>query len=218
MELATLNLNLPNTQRDFQYRKGTADEFLIIQLLQNGAYNFGRLRRGSDLLNLYNRLADSGKAPLIIDTAANIGASTVYFAYAFPKARVVAIESEQSNFDLLRANTVGLPIKCLQARLAELANNLLHLVPSVTIGDILAPHSEDALPFILKIDIDVSNDLFGADVEWVSRMPVILADLHDSLIPGNSSVRAFVDFISKCNRDFVYLHDVIFSVSREIVA
>lgn len=218
MNLATLDLNLPNTRRDFQYRKGTVDEVLIVQLLQNGAYNFGRLRRGTELLSLYNKLADSGKAPLIIDSAANIGASTVYFAYAFPRARVVAMEAEQGNFNLLNANISGLPIKCLRAQIAQSSSDPLDLTPSVAIGDFLALHSEDVLPFILKIDVDSSAGLFGGNADWVSRMPVIIADLHDCLIPGSSGVRSFVDFISKCNRDFIYLHDVIFSISRDIVA
>ena len=40
----------------------------------------------------------------IIDAGANIGLASIYFASKYPAARVIAIEPEQSNFELLQKN------------------------------------------------------------------------------------------------------------------
>lgn len=38
---------------------------------------------------------------LIIDAGANVGYSSVYFAKMYPRAKAIAFEVEQSNFDML---------------------------------------------------------------------------------------------------------------------
>ena len=40
----------------------------------------------------------------LVDAGANIGLASLYFANRFPSANIIAIEPEQSNFDLLRKN------------------------------------------------------------------------------------------------------------------
>src|SRR5690606_19859897 len=119
-----LNLSLGGMQRPFRYRKGSSDEGVIAQVLRNSDYNFSRLQRGPELSALYRQLASSGRAPLIVDAGANIGASTIYFHYSFPEARLVALEPERSNFDLLCANTAGLPVECVQAALSSSAGTV----------------------------------------------------------------------------------------------
>jgi len=214
MKVATLNLNLDNTQRQFQYRKGTEDEAVIVQELKHASYNFGPLRRASELAELYRRLTQTGKAPLVVDAGAKIGASTVYFAHQFPKARLVALESDKSRFDLLTANTAGLSVECMHAAVAASAENA-QPVPRITINEIYRRNEQDAIPFMVKLDIDSSeNGLFAASTEWVNRTPIIIVALHDCLIPGTENSRAFVEYIADCNRDFVYLNDNIFSTGR----
>src|SRR5579883_1485462 len=41
---------------------------------------------------------------VIVDAGANIGAASLYFATRFPEATILALEPEQSNFQLLRKN------------------------------------------------------------------------------------------------------------------
>ena len=45
----------------------------------------------------------------IIDAGANIGLATVYFENRFPNAKIIAIEPEKSNFEMLKLNS-----KCLK--------------------------------------------------------------------------------------------------------
>ena len=228
MQVATLNLTLDNVQRNFRYRKGTADEAVIVQVLRNTSYNFAALRRGRELVQFYGRLVQAGKTPLIVDAAADIGAGAVYFARAFPKARVVAIESDRSNFELLEANVANLPVECMLAAVsangARPGNGLadgqgntgLNSAAGVTINDIYERNAADTLPFIAKVDVEAAEGaLFSGNTEWVGRTPVIIAALRDCLIPGTANSRAFVERIASFNRDFVYLHDLVFSINRE---
>ena len=46
---------------------------------------------------------------LIVDAGANIGMATIYYSYWYPNAKIVAIEPEQSNFEILRRNCENLP-------------------------------------------------------------------------------------------------------------
>ena len=45
----------------------------------------------------------------IIDAGANIGFASVYFANKFPKARILAIEPEKDNFEILVKNAAPYP-------------------------------------------------------------------------------------------------------------
>jgi hypothetical protein len=90
-------------------------------------------------------------------------------------------------------------------------------IPRVSINEILQRHAHETRPYIVKLDIEGSeNNLFACNTEWVARTPVIIVALHDGLIPGTDNVHRFVEFIANCNRDFVYLEDSIFSINREL--
>ena len=214
MNVATLNLNLGNAKRSFLYRKGTRDEAVIVQALKNNSYNLGRLRRGKELSDFYETSTRAGKTPLIVDAKADIGASTLYFACSFVKAHVVAIEPNPGNFELLTANTNGLPVECLQAAAhADPARQVNG--PAVGLNEIFQRHAQQGPPFIVKLHSE--DGLFAGNTEWVARTPVIIVELSDGLIPGTANLRQFVAYIADLKRDFVYLHDSIFSINREII-
>ena len=217
MEIATLNLTLGDTQRSLQYRKGTTDEGVIVRVLKHSGFNFGPLRRAKELSDHYRRMVEAEKTPLIVDVGAHIGAAAVYFACSFPAARLIAIEPEHHNFELLRTNTIGLPVECLPAAVTPSA------APSsaggVRIDDIYERNSQSCLPFIAKIDIERCEDrLFAANTEWVDRTPLIILKLSDCLLPGTKSLRSFVEYVADRNRDFVYLNDNVFSIDRRFAA
>jgi FkbM family methyltransferase len=242
METAVLNLTLGASQHPFRYRVGTSDEGVIVQVLKNSDYNFGRLKRSADLQGVYQRIVRSGRVPLIVDAGANIGASAVYFSYSFPEARVVAIEPEQSNFDLLASNTQGLPVNCLRAAISSVAGSVKVVDPGhgfwgfrtapategpdvqkavrcVTVDSLYEQHAEIAEPFIVKIDIEgAESDLFSANTEWVSRTPVLIIELHDWMLPGEANSRAFLKCIAELDRDFVHIGENIFSIDNRLCA
>lgn len=211
MEVAKLTLTLGAAQREFFFRKNIADEAVVLQALKMGAYNFERLQCGPELIALYKRLAKGDKAPLIIDAAADIGAAAVFFAHEFPEARIVAFEPEPAKFQLLTANTVSLPVECVQAAVGVTGGDDA-TAPRVAIGDIYR-NARETQPFILKFNVD-ADDLFAARAEWVARTPVMIATLNDYLVPGTAGSRAFVGHAAGWDRDFVYLEDNVFSIGR----
>lgn len=241
MDRATLNLALGSANRPFSFRPGTSDEGVIDQIFKQGDYNLGRLRRSPELSAFYNKIAASSKSPLIIDAGANIGASSIYFSYSFPKAQVVAIEPEPSNFYLLRTNTSGIPVECIHGALAAKpglvgvvdtgegfwgyrttgtdGNSTGQSVTCVTINDLYESKSQNCAPFIVKIDIEgAESDLFSAHTEWVAATPLIIIELHDWLLPGKANSRAFLQCISGFDRDFVYIGENIFSIDNNLMA
>ncbi len=228
MEVATLNLTLGNAQRSFRYRKGLDDEIIVARVFRDNDFNFGRLHRAGELSDLYMRLVRTGKKPLIVDIKANFGASAVYFAHSFEKARLVAVEPVRDSFDLLVANTAGLPVQCLHAAVSATTPDKAHpgngidLAPPVTcvtVNEIYDNNAQDTLPFIVKLDMEANGaGLFAANTEWVGRTPILIVVLHDGLIPGTVNSRALIEYIANLNRDFVYLRDVVFSVDRDLIA
>ena len=222
MEATTLALTIDGAQRNFRFRKGTVDEAFVVHALMNTAYAFGPLRRAAEVFGLYERMLRIGKTPLIVDAAANIGAGAVYFALKYPKAKLVAVEPEPDNYDLLVANTRDLPIECLNASVVSSLPPDGVSAPGndrIIIDDIYRRSEPKAAPFIVKVDAERQGaSFFSGSAEWVARTPVIIVRLNDCLIPGTSNSRACVDYLTDCNRDFAYHNDGIFSVDRELLA
>src|SRR6185312_14795995 len=84
-------------RRSFHYRFGTSDESVIRQVLVQRDYDVSNLSRAADVCAAYICILKIGQLPLIIDAGANIGASTLYLADAWPEARVIAIEPDGDN-------------------------------------------------------------------------------------------------------------------------
>lgn len=151
------------------------------------------------------------KAPprVIIDGGANVGYTSIFFALQYPSARIVAIEPERSNFELLVKNTAAYKnVMALQAALwksgtwleitnpqaqkwgfqvAEPDDHQPGTIVALGIADVLQKIGEDHVD-LLKLDIEGSEkDLFASNTEsWLSRVPTILIELHDWMLPGCS--------------------------------
>jgi FkbM family methyltransferase len=145
---------------------------------------------------------------LIVDAGANIGLTSLYFANKHPGARIIAIEPEASNVELLRRNTLSEPnIKVVAGALWPRKATLSMMddsaekwafsvkearpgdagVEALTIPDILADTGAERIDF-LKIDIEgAEKDLFTSGwEEWLPRVERIVIELHDRLVPGCS--------------------------------
>jgi FkbM family methyltransferase len=146
---------------------------------------------------------------LIIDAGAYTGLSTLYFASKYPLAKVIAVEPEQSNFDILLRHTQEISrIKCIKAGLwnhnaflkvvdrgldkwgfgvREASADEEYDVQAVTIKHLLKESNLDKID-ILKLDIEGSEKqifLEGYE-EWLPKVDVIIIELHDFLIEGCS--------------------------------
>lgn len=148
----------------------------------------------------------------IIDAGANIGCSAVYFARKYPDARIVCIEADQANYEVLKLNCSSIPnIVCIHAALwpadgqveihnagdgawalraqdlatdADPAVGTRQVVEAITLRSLMKRFSIDEID-ILKIDIE------GGEREVLADGPSILKDVnvlavecHDRWAPG----------------------------------
>ena len=143
----------------------------------------------------------------IVDAGAHIGMASVLFALRYPRARIIAIEPEPSNFAALVRNTA--PFKTITPIQAALWRD----DGEVTLGPSSA-HPKGAFQIVengsqrvraIKMDtliretgiasIDLLKvDIEGAEIEvfeschWIRNVRVIAIELHDRVRPGCSSV------------------------------
>jgi FkbM family methyltransferase len=142
----------------------------------------------------------------IIDAGANIGLSAVYFANRFPEAKIVAVEPESSNFEILRQNVSGYSnVLAIRAALWH-STGMISLVDpgvghhgfqtsymvqsdskkvsAVTIEDILKEINSKSID-LLKVDIEGSEkELFESCSPWIGKVRMIMVELHEHLRPG----------------------------------
>jgi FkbM family methyltransferase len=153
---------------------------------------------------------DLGDPRFIVDAGAHIGLSSVFFSSKYPKATVVAIEPEPSNFDLLLMNTRNFPnIKPLRAGLWSrraflrieasdvptwsfrvVEDSSGQGIPALGIPDVMADFNAERID-ILKMDIEGSEvEVLNSHRGWMSKVGTLIIELHDRLRPGCSEALA----------------------------
>jgi FkbM family methyltransferase len=242
-EVATIEVGTRHLgKRLFHYRAGTSDEPVMQQMFIQRDYDVSRLSRAADLVGFYRQIVAQGRVPLIIDAGANIGASTLYLADSWPDARVVAIEPDAVNLNLLCSNTDGLPnVSCIHAALAAHNGEMSLVDPGIGhwgfralsasqvsadasvrahitglgMEDLLRQYSRHYAPFLCKIDIEGGErELFAEATGWIDRFPLVVIELHDWFFPRQAASHTFLHEMSVRDRDFVYIGENIFSISN----
>jgi FkbM family methyltransferase len=232
-----LTVRTPIGERALYYRPRTSDEDVIRDIFHTSHYSLEKLSRWPEIVTLLEESRRAGRRPLIIDAGANIGASAVFFASTFPTATVVAIEPEQSNFNLLCKNTEGLNVTCVMAGLASEAGCVevvdpgggpwafrTHRVergdglPTTTIDSIHERHLDrSSFPFLVKIDIEgAEEDVFTRNTDWLSETPIVIIELHDWMLPGKGTALPFLRCVSALDRDFLYSGENVFSIDNTL--
>jgi len=146
---------------------------------------------------------------VIIDAGANVGMATLFFAHRYPEARIVALEPEPMNFQMLSRNCRDLPnVTLIKAALWSQTSDLtLHnkgtgawrvyvtdehsefdgaaVVSGITIPEILRCIKCDRVD-LLKLDIEGSErQLFSKGAgEWLDQVHHIVIELHDRYLQG----------------------------------
>ncbi len=149
---------------------------------------------------------EAGDPRYILDAGAHIGLASVYFASRYPKATVVALEPEPSNFALLVQNCGRFPsVRPVQAALwcrpatlrvenPEGATWSFRVTESPDGSGIEAKGIEDLMTAhgfpridVLKMDIEGAERevLRGSDA-WLDKVGLLIIELHDRFAPGCS--------------------------------
>lgn len=214
---------------DIVFRKGSADEKTLREVMGQRAYDISHLRRRGELIDFHKRTLAEGRKPLIVDLGANIGASALYFDHVWPGSDIVAIEPEPDNFQLLVENTkTRQNIHAIHAGIAASDGSMTiedrnadtdafrtrvghGPIRAISMASLLREQS--GVPFICKIDIEgAERDLFSGDTSWIDLFPLILIELHDWMLPGEAVSQPFLQAISQRRRDFTFRRDTVFSI------
>jgi FkbM family methyltransferase len=143
----------------------------------------------------------------IVDAGAHIGMASILFALKYPRARIIAIEPEPSNFAALIRNTSPYKmITPIQAALwqedgevtlgpsdahpkgaFQVVENGRQRVRAITMETVMREtdiHSID----LLKVDIESAEIEVFESCPWIRNVRLIAIELHDRVRPGCSSV------------------------------
>lgn len=182
----------PSVQHALQLRAGTSDPEVFEQIYLSDEYDFD-----------YQHTPE-----LIVDAGANIGLAAVYFANRFPKATIICIEPERSNYEILCRNTepYGPRIRRLRGALwgrpthleirdigsgewafmvEEIDQPTATSFRAFTVDEILDGSGFDRID-ILKMDIEgAEKEVFEGDAErWLGRVDLLILELHERFKPG----------------------------------
>ena len=217
-----------------QFRAHDAGDWGAVQQVFHGLdYRVDFWLQGKALEKLYTEYAKKS-TPLIVDAGANIGTSCVYFSTKYPQSLVMAIEPEKNNCNLLRLNCQGRRIDVHEAALGNKPGKLFlkdpgmsswgfrvgeqgdYAVDVITVEQLLESAPPEALPFILKIDIEGGEQsLFDAECPWLDEFPLVVIELHDWMLPGSGSSNNFFRKLSRHNFDVLHKGENLFCFNNE---
>lgn len=201
-----IHFNLPELNETIYLRHNTSDVKTFDKVFLEDEYDF----------------TPQHPPEYIIDAGANIGAASVYLAHQYPKARIISLEPEKSNFDMLLKNTENYKnILCLNKALWYINEPLTiknpdadkesfeiqqnnstsgeNIIESTTINQLIMDYDIPGID-ILKIDIEGSEkEVFSYNTEWLDKVGLIFIEFHDRKKPGcrDSFFKAIERFVQK---------------------
>jgi len=144
----------------------------------------------------------------IIDAGANIGMVTLFFANKYKNAKIISVEPENNNYELLVENTKNYSnittIKsalwndCREIYLYDCDSNwgfqvgidktdnndVKQLIKTISISKIMDDFNIDSID-ILKIDIEGSEkEVFESNNDFIKKTNCIIIELHERLKKG----------------------------------
>jgi len=189
-----ISIKLPDYLAPVYIRTGTSDRHVFTQIFVEKEYEF----------------ASSNVNPkIIVDGGANVGFSSVYFAHAYPQAKIFAVEPEKSNFRMLVQNTRAykriVPIHaalwnrscelCIKneesrksaVQVSQKKEGTNERVRGLTIEELMKSTKSDHID-ILKLDVEGSEkELFECNYEsWLNKVNMIVMEVHDRFKEGCS--------------------------------
>jgi FkbM family methyltransferase len=143
---------------------------------------------------------------IIVDAGANIGLASIALALRYPRAKIFALELDESNHRMLVENIKSYP--AITAIHCALWSHSTHLkienpgadswafrgaeapdpsvgVEAVGLSDLMARFSLDRID-LLKLDIEGGElEVLGKNIEpWINRVGAMAVELHEQWVPG----------------------------------
>jgi FkbM family methyltransferase len=148
----------------------------------------------------------------IIDGGANVGYVSVFLANKYPAARIVAVEVDPNNVEILRKNVRGYNVDVVRShshflidksggksfafKIQEVSPEIPEALPTLTIADLLGRLKTVDLG-LLKLDIEGAEEaLFTENYEeWIDHVWALIVEVH-----GAKAKEAVMSVMTK--RDF----------------
>jgi methionyl-tRNA synthetase len=212
---------------DTECSSGAAELETTVRIALEGSREFLHIRPETTDLTVYYEIfiekphvVKLDRPPsAIIDGGANIGASSVDFALRYPDARIIAIEPEEENFQLLVRNTKPFPnifpvkaaLWCEKTDVAILdggtgawgfqtvennpgAGSILQTVSAVTVDRLMEEYGISFID-VLKLDIEGSEvEVLESSASWLHKVEVLIIELHEEIRPD---CRRFFEITTK---------------------
>jgi FkbM family methyltransferase len=171
----------------FSYRPGTTDLLVLEQVFLDGEYEVEPIEARS--------------IEYIVDLGSNIGVTAMFWAQRYPAAKMVLVEPDPENFQLLQRNTAAFKHRCILINAAvsdrqgeisffrserEYGHSILKTddcvselkVRTLTVSDVLR---ESGFPRVdlLKMDIEGGEQIVMPTIRTWARAPrFLIAELH----------------------------------------
>jgi len=198
-------------KRKIYVRKGTSDINVFSEIFLFKDYNY-------DL---------PIQPKTIVDAGANVGYGSLWFRYLYPESHIVAIEPENSNFEILKKNINNLNIYTINKGLwhkktklqivnqmgskygfvtREVKDNKVEGIETCTGKELLEYFRSKSFDEIdlFKIDIEgAEKELFNENYDaWLSKTKIIIIELHERSRVGCEE--SFINAIKKYDFDLLF--------------
>ncbi len=141
----------------------------------------------------------------IVDAGANVGLASLFFKLKYPNSKIVAIEIESKNIEMILKNTKSFnditvlerglynkntffkitdPYNATNSfQIEEVSGNQDYDIQSITLDEILVTNDWKTID-ILKIDIEgAEKQLFEENYQnWLPKVKVLMIETHDRMI------------------------------------
>lgn len=205
----------------FGIRSSLANGLSTIRMADGSVISY-RLNRG-DLQSIrevwldeeYRLPVDAAPFDTLVDLGANIGLTSLWLARTYGFKKVVAVEPSPENAEIVRINlrNNGLTGEVVEAAVGA-RNGTAHFAASpesnqgrlstgdsdgfdvavVTVDSVLKAGDIDGVIDVLKLDIEGGEeDLVQGNLQWLSRVRRIVAELHPAIVNTDCVIEAFKD-------------------------
>ncbi len=188
---------------DLYLRGGTSDSSVYLQVVLD------------DIYRDFRASLPPSSVDVVVDAGAHVGCASVMFHRSFPSARIIAIEPNRENFQLLSKN-VGhrKNITCLNAALwssdghlsitndskcstwgfttspiGESTGTHNQVVQARSLSSLMSEYRVEKID-LLKLDIEgAERQVFGEGVEeWLPKVRSVVVEVHERMYPGCAEI------------------------------
>lgn len=211
-----------------------ADVSTFFQIFVNREYDFTQYPQGRRIGERYRSILSSGRRPLIVDAGANVGLASTLLASMYPEARVVSVEPDAENFEMLTRNASPYSgIRCIQGAVSERSGKAILgnrrggaagyrlegggagddgiEVDTYTMDQIIEMGDSDDI-LIIKVDVEgEEKSIFRSAESWLPRTHLLIVEIHDWMLPGSGSSRTLFKALSNLPIEYVFRSQNLFA-------